>query len=104
MTVNQIGNYSRNYVGNKLSPYDTVKAEEMIHNEKQGYIIMHTSSYVKKKIKIPQFTIVKVFLKIPFPYHAAGPLRPRAKELVDKRKSNNDNAIYNQVVFTKSLF
>lgn len=38
MVVYGIGDYSRDNIRDKLCPYDTVKAEEMIHNEKQGYI------------------------------------------------------------------
>ena len=56
-------------------------------NEKQGYLVMHSTDSIYKKVNLPQFTIKPEFLKIQFPLHAAGPLRPRAEEMTDERKS-----------------
>ena len=48
---------------------------------------MHSTDSIYKKVNLPQFTIKPEFLKIQFPLHAAGPLRPRAEEMTDERKS-----------------
>lgn len=62
---------------------DTSKRFEngIFGNEKQGFIIMHSMECVRKKVKLPQFTIRPEFLKVSFPNHAAGPLRPRNGEM-----------------------
>ena len=45
-------------------------------NEKQGYLILHSKVSVHCKVKLPKFNIKPEFMPIPFPPHAAGPIRP----------------------------
>ena len=45
-------------------------------NEKQGYLILHSKVSVHCKVKLPKFSIKPEFMSIPFPPHAAGPIRP----------------------------
>lgn len=59
-------------------------ANGVLGNEKQGYLLFHSLDCVKKRIKLPQFVINPDFLRIPFPYHAAGPMRPKAEEIRKK--------------------
>lgn len=60
-------------------------ANSVLGNEKQGYLIVHSSDCVRTKVKLPQFTINPDFLTIPFPAHAAGPIRPSVEQMMDKR-------------------
>lgn len=53
----------------------------MFGNMKQGFLIRHSVDCVYKNVKLPQFTINPELLRVPFPLHAAGPLRhPMTKD------------------------